>query len=273
MQCSNTATRLIVTHVSPLPRAYSAGPSGTSSPFTRASTNPTRLGGKPSFHGRRHYVIAICVLRNASLSTHVHLPPLVVGDCVRIQNQTGPHPTKWDKTGIVVEVRQFDQYVVRVDGSGRVTLRNRKFLRKYLPVVPRAPLALAPGPSTVLPSQPLGRPANRDTNIATPPAPPPPGMAQPNHNGAPSTQDASPDPTVPLPSADHPPQPNTDSATATRLPRALRALLPHNVPGLMDQPIPAPAASTPAPSPVTRHSTRPTKPPSRLSYGSRSSDQ
>ncbi len=35
---------------------------------------------------------------------------------------------------IVVEVRQFDQYVVKVDGSGRMTLRNRKFLRKYTPV-------------------------------------------------------------------------------------------------------------------------------------------
>ena len=51
-----------------------------------------------------------------------------------IQNQTGPHPLKWDKTGTVIEVQQFDQYTVRVDGSGWVTLRNRKFLRKYLPV-------------------------------------------------------------------------------------------------------------------------------------------
>lgn len=62
------------------------------------------------------------------------LPPLSVSDHVRIQNQTGNHPNKWDKTGIVIEVRQFDQYVIRVDGSGRVTLRNRKFLRKYIPV-------------------------------------------------------------------------------------------------------------------------------------------
>ena len=46
------------------------------------------------------------------------LPPLVIGDSVRVQNQSGPHPTKWDKTGIVVEVRQFDQYVIRADGSG-----------------------------------------------------------------------------------------------------------------------------------------------------------
>ena len=43
------------------------------------------------------------------LSEHTRcLPPLVIGDSVRIQNQTGPHPTKWDKTGIIVEVRQFD---------------------------------------------------------------------------------------------------------------------------------------------------------------------
>ena len=67
------------------------------------------------------------------------LPPLVVGNYVRIQNQTGTHPTQWDKTGIVVEVRQFDQYVVRVDGSGRITVRNRKFLRRYTPVQRQQP--------------------------------------------------------------------------------------------------------------------------------------
>ncbi|GFN83680.1 Pol polyprotein [Plakobranchus ocellatus] len=48
------------------------------------------------------------------LSEHTRvLPPLTVGDSVRIQNQTGPHPTKWDKTGTVVEVRQFDQKCIR----------------------------------------------------------------------------------------------------------------------------------------------------------------
>ncbi len=63
------------------------------------------------------------------------LPPLKIGNHVRIQNQTGPQPNRWHKTGVVVEVRQFDQYVVQVDGSGRVTLRNRKFLRLYEPMV------------------------------------------------------------------------------------------------------------------------------------------
>ena len=62
------------------------------------------------------------------------LGPLRVGDRVWVQNQTGPHPIRWEKTGTVIEVKQHDQYVVRIDGSGRVTLRNRKFLRSYVPV-------------------------------------------------------------------------------------------------------------------------------------------
>ena len=62
------------------------------------------------------------------------LPHLKVGDLVRIQNQTEPHPNKWDRMGGVVEVRQHGQYVIKIDGSGRVTLRNRRFLRRFYPV-------------------------------------------------------------------------------------------------------------------------------------------
>ena len=50
------------------------------------------------------------------------LPPLSVGDHVRIQNQVDNCPLRWDKTGVIIEVRQFYQYVVRVDGSGRITV-------------------------------------------------------------------------------------------------------------------------------------------------------
>ena len=67
------------------------------------------------------------------------LPPLVVGDKVRVQNQTGPHPTKWNKTGTITEVQQYDQYVVKMDGSGRMTICNMKYLRKYIPVKNSAP--------------------------------------------------------------------------------------------------------------------------------------
>ena len=67
------------------------------------------------------------------------LPPLVIGDYVRLQNQIGNNPRKWDRTGKVIEVKQFDQYVVRVDGSGRQTTRNRQFLRKYTPAISSDP--------------------------------------------------------------------------------------------------------------------------------------
>ena len=79
-------------------------------------------------------------LRKRHIKTHEYwsehtrrMPALTVGDYVRIQNQTGRHPNKWDRTGTVVEVKQHDQYQVKVDGSGRMTLRNRRFLRKFTP--------------------------------------------------------------------------------------------------------------------------------------------
>jgi hypothetical protein len=73
------------------------------------------------------------IKQSERLSEHTkRLPPLAIGNCVRIQNQIGHYPLKWDKTGVIIEVHQFDQYAVKVDGSGRVTLRNRKFLRKFL---------------------------------------------------------------------------------------------------------------------------------------------
>ena len=61
------------------------------------------------------------------------LPPLRVGDHVYMQNLTGNHPRRWERTGSVVEVKQHHQYVVKIDGSGRLTLRNRQHLRKFIP--------------------------------------------------------------------------------------------------------------------------------------------
>ena len=68
------------------------------------------------------------------LSQHAKpLQPLRVGDKCFVQNQVGNNRTKWDRTGSVVEVRDHDQYVVKVDGSGRLTKRNRRFLRAFSP--------------------------------------------------------------------------------------------------------------------------------------------
>ena len=58
------------------------------------------------------------------------LSKLEVGNLVSIQNQTGPRAKKWDKTGTIVETLPYDQFRIRVDGSGNVTLRNRQYIRK-----------------------------------------------------------------------------------------------------------------------------------------------
>ena len=63
------------------------------------------------------------------------LKELPVGAIVQVQNQKGKDPLKWDKSGVVVESLGNHQYTVKMDGSGRVTLRNRKILRKIRPLV------------------------------------------------------------------------------------------------------------------------------------------
>ena len=62
------------------------------------------------------------------------LPELEEDDCVAIQNQSGNYPNRWDRTGTVVAKLPHRQYRVKTDGSNRVTLRNRRFLRKIDPV-------------------------------------------------------------------------------------------------------------------------------------------
>ena len=59
------------------------------------------------------------------------LQTLEPGDTVSVQNQNGQHPKVWGKTGTVVEVQDYDQYIVKIHGSGRLTRRNRQFLRKF----------------------------------------------------------------------------------------------------------------------------------------------
>ena len=41
------------------------------------------------------------------------LPELYIGDTVTVQNQTGSHPNRLDHTGIIVEVQDHGQYIVR----------------------------------------------------------------------------------------------------------------------------------------------------------------
>ena len=59
---------------------------------------------------------------------------LPVGTPVAVQNQTGRNPTKWDKTGVVVENKPHSQVLVRV-----ATLRNRKYVKQIIPRVSQHP--------------------------------------------------------------------------------------------------------------------------------------
>ena len=192
------------------------------------------------------------------LSQHVqHLPPLKVGDHVRLQNQTGPHPTKWDRTGIIIEIRQFDQYVIRVDGSGRVTLRNRKFLRKFIPIISREPLTTLPGINTPTTTQiPSERQLHKEPVINQPllptsttiirpnaeqsaPAPISPPRTNPNDSRLEnSVADPAP-PTLDTPSNSEPTvsQPEQCAKPPKEVPLELRNLLSYNAPGLREEPV------------------------------------
>ena len=72
------------------------------------------------------------------------LDPLNVGDAVQIQNQKGSQPTKWHNTGSITDVLPNRQYRVMVDGSRRVTLRNRRFLRPILESCRKPEVTIAP---------------------------------------------------------------------------------------------------------------------------------
>ena len=61
-----------------------------------------------------------------------------------VQNQTGRHPTKWDKTGTILENRPHSQVLIRMDGSRRVTLRNRRFVKQILPMTATTHTTAAP---------------------------------------------------------------------------------------------------------------------------------
>ena len=94
------------------------------------------------------------------------------GDNVFLQNLVGNHPRRWERTSKVVECKEYDQYLVKVDVTGRTTLRNRKHLRKFQPITrhPRLPTTL-PGlptttatPDTVSPTPVLPTPVPRATS-------------------------------------------------------------------------------------------------------------
>ena len=99
------------------------------------------------------------IRQSEKLNDHArNLNPLEVGDQVFVQNGAGNAPKRWEKTGTIKEKLDHDQYVIKVAGSGRFTTRNRKFLRRYRPVMET-------------PQQSFGPPDNREDYQETTPLP------------------------------------------------------------------------------------------------------
>ena len=133
------------------------------------------------------------------------LKPLTIGTGVYVQN---PSTRKWDRSGRIIQALPNRQYKVVMDGSGRVTLRNRRFIRPnplhakqqtHFPAITPGPLQ---DPNTV--DHPLSQPH-------TPDVPQPPSNT--------STVDT----------------PGNFSAQRSTLPLALRRLQNFNKPGLTEQ--------------------------------------
>ena len=182
------------------------------------------------------------------------LSPLKRGDRVLVQNQTGHHPTKWDSTGVVVEVMQYHQYQVRMDSNGRTTTRNRQYLRRNTTPIPPPDHPLQrclPHPQPPVPPRPTTQPA-------TPPRQPLPGTpATPRSQPLPGTP--APPPSQPLPGTPPPPPSHPSPGTPPPPPS-------HPSPGtLASQPspgIPAPPPSQPSPgTPASQHVAGPPEPP------------
>jgi len=100
-----------------------------------------------------------------------------VGTPVILQNQTGNNPNKWDKTGVVLENKPHSQVIIRVDGSRRVTTRNRKFVKRLAPDLkiasPPTPVQHKPVKKTPEPAKKTPEPTPRVREIQTAPVPVP----------------------------------------------------------------------------------------------------
>ena len=77
---------------------------------------------------KRHYAKADKVAPNKK-----ELPPLKPGDYVYVQDQVSPSPKRWSKSGQVLESLPYDSFLIKLDGSNKVTKRNRQYLRRFQP--------------------------------------------------------------------------------------------------------------------------------------------
>ena len=83
------------------------------------------------------------------------LPELQIGTRVLWQNMRN---MRWDRSGTIVDTGQYRQYFIKLDGSGQITLRNRRHIRKILVEPPITPILDKPTNSQ------LSQPINQNIN-------------------------------------------------------------------------------------------------------------
>ena len=181
-----------------------------------------------NYHPHKEWVLT-AEEREKHLSKHNHiliqkhdakaheLTPITLGTNVVVQGKD----KKWDRTGHIVEVLPNRQYRIRMFHSGRVTLRNRRFLREYTAITPEVH---QPIPSASLPSSTPPATAECDT----PTLPPRPPQINIDRNSLLEELPVAPTGNI------QPLSPSTTSETVQRVPRALTNLFDYNKPGLKE---------------------------------------
>ena len=141
----------------------------------------------------------------ADYNQHTHaLPYIAPGSKVLIQEKG-----KWSKSGIVIKSLPHRQYEIKTDGSGYITIRNRRFLKK---IEMSATQSRFPIPSATTPTD------RSYTTQSTPPQPPqrtslPMPISLPPHSNSsppsippPEQHDSAEDPSMPPLQAEEPPK-------------------------------------------------------------------
>ena len=161
------------------------------------------------------------------------LKDLQIGDHVYLQNLQGNNPLRWERTGVIVEIKPFQQYTVKIDGSGRVTLRNRKHLRKFTPFQKERifiPVSTVPTPTINLDKENISTDSGQrkapELNITRPDTGSPVPVETPDNTAE----------EVVVPQSEQislNPEPTT-TTSQPRVPLALRRLQAHNKAGLKE---------------------------------------
>ena len=121
------------------------------------------MAGAAPPQGARHGQ-APCVAARGLVRAHKEAGEATAGGQSIYPKPSGTEPRKWERTGTIVECKDHDQYAVKVDGTGRITLRNRKFLR-LLKLIPKPSTSKTPlAPDTVAPTLPTYVPETGDTS-------------------------------------------------------------------------------------------------------------